>query len=116
MSQTISHNLWLGIYCSNTRMMQPSLDLVDILDIDLQDVDVGPEEVGGGEVEELLVEDDVDAPAVPDVHHQAAVRDPLGQVVSKPSQAELTAQSRELYQLYQSYIVLNVIYYVLTSS
>ena len=93
-----------------------SLDLVDILDIDLQDVDVGSEEVGGGQVEELLVEDDVDTPAVPEVHHQAAVRDPLGQVVSEPSQAELTAQSRELYQLYQSYIVLNVIYYVLTSS
>ena len=76
-------------------MMQPSLDLVDILDIDLQDVDVGPEEVGGGQVEELLVEDDVDAPAVPDVHHQAAVRNPLGEIVSKPSQAELSAQSGE---------------------
>ena len=72
-----------------------SIHLVDILHIDLQDVDVGPEEVGGGEVEEVLVEDDVDAPAVPEVHHQAAVRDPLRQVVSEPSQAELTAKSGE---------------------
>ena len=75
--------------------MQYSIHLVDILDIDLQNVDVGSEEVGGGQVEELLVEDDVDTPAVPDVHHQAALRDPLGQVVSEPSQTELTAQSRE---------------------
>ena len=62
MSQTISHNLCLGFYCRNTQMMQSSIHLVDILDIDLQDVDVGPEEVGGGQVEELLVKDDVDTP------------------------------------------------------
>ena len=74
-------------------MMQSSLDLVDILDVDLQDVDVGPEEVGGGQVEELLVKDDVNTPAVPEVHHQAALRDPLGEVVGEPSQAELTAKS-----------------------
>ena len=43
----------------------------------------------------MLVEDDVNAPAVPEVHHQAAVGDPLGEVVSEPSQAELTAQSGE---------------------
>ena len=43
----------------------------------------------------MLVEDDVDAPAVPEVHHQAALRDPLGEVVGEPSQAELTAKSRE---------------------
>ena len=70
-----------------------SADLVDVLDIDLQDVDVGSEEDRGGEVEELLVEDDVDTPAVSEVHHQAAVGDPLGEVVGEPSQAELTAKS-----------------------
>ena len=77
-----------------TKVMQ-SADLVDVLDIDLQDVDVGSEEDGGWEVEELLVEDDVDTPAVPEIHHEAAVRDPLGEVVSEPSQAELSTQSRE---------------------
>ena len=51
-----------------TKVMQ-SADLVDVLDIDLQDVDVGSEEERGGEVEELLVEDDVDTPAVPEIHH-----------------------------------------------
>ena len=57
--------------------------LVNILNVDLQDVDVRPEHVWGREVEEQLVEHNVDTPAVPEVHHQAAVRDVLGQVVGK---------------------------------
>ena len=50
--------------------------------------------MGGGKVEEELVQDDVKAPAVPEVHHQAAVRDVKGQVVSETCQTELSAQSR----------------------
>ena len=53
--------------------------------------------MGGGQVEELLVKDDVDTPAVPEVHHQAALRDPLGKVVSEPSQAKLSTQPREIF-------------------
>ena len=46
--------------------------------------------VGVSQVKLHLVHDDVQGPAVPEVHHQAPVKDVLWQIVRKAGQAELS--------------------------
>ena len=72
--QTISYNKRLGTVAeilprigSNDAIW--SLYLVNVLNVDLHDGDVGPEFIRRREVEELLVELDLNTPAVPEVHH-----------------------------------------------
>ena len=68
--------------------------LVYIVHVDLDNAEVGPEHGGLGPVEQLLVQHHAQTLAVPEVHHQALVRDPGAEIVRELGDAEHPALSK----------------------
>ena len=71
------------------RLRRINPHLKHVFNIDLPKLKIWPEVLRLYRVQLELVHDDVQGPAVPEVHHQAPVKDGVGEVVGKGSQAKL---------------------------